>query len=273
MDRGDASAREHLRRLLERGGRWDELAAILEQEASSAQATEDKIATEKKLAQLHEVKRKDLASAGEAWARIAELLSGDEAPIQTAIKLFEKAQRSDLACQVIEQNAASIEDRDDRAALYVRLAELHEKSGRLAEAGEGYVLAAETDGSLRSWGSAERSFSAAENGIVQRSRRSSEPSSRPTRRSAPRFWPGRRVCSAKPATRRKLFSYVDEASKLQPDNDGYAAEVEKRLRRSGAFRGIGRVLRRSRCAGDRQEKTRAAVQARRRDSVDAPRRP
>src|SRR5262249_41413377 len=84
IDRGDSSARDHLRRLLERGGRWDELATVLEQEASAASDVETKIGLEKKLAQLHEVKRRDFVAAGDAWARIATLLTGDQNPIQTA---------------------------------------------------------------------------------------------------------------------------------------------------------------------------------------------
>jgi tetratricopeptide (TPR) repeat protein len=82
IDRADATAREHLRRLLERGGRWDELAALIEQEAMATADDEAKIALEKKLAQLHEVKRKDFVAAGEAWARLASMLTGDEAPIK-----------------------------------------------------------------------------------------------------------------------------------------------------------------------------------------------
>ena len=103
IDRSDTAARDNLRRLLERGARWDDLAATIEQEAMGTSDVEAKIVLEKKLAQLHEVKRKDLVSAGEAWARIAALLPGDEASIQTAIKLFDKGQRRDSAAQVIAE--------------------------------------------------------------------------------------------------------------------------------------------------------------------------
>jgi cellulose synthase operon protein C len=47
IDRSDAAAREHLRRLLERGGRWDELSSVLEQEAIGAEDVEMKLALEK----------------------------------------------------------------------------------------------------------------------------------------------------------------------------------------------------------------------------------
>src|SRR5262249_5016808 len=39
IDRADDHARDQLRRLLERGGRWDDLATLLEQEAMSAPDT------------------------------------------------------------------------------------------------------------------------------------------------------------------------------------------------------------------------------------------
>ena len=48
---------------------YAELATVLEQEASAASDVETKIGLEKKLAQLHEVKRRDFVAAGDAWSR------------------------------------------------------------------------------------------------------------------------------------------------------------------------------------------------------------
>src|SRR5262249_15300281 len=111
LDRADDQARDQLRRLLERGARWDDLSTLLEQEAMGAPDVEQKITLEKKLATLHEQKRKDPASAAEAWSRIAQLVPGDETAIQTAVKLYEKGDRADLAAQVIADNVAAITEK------------------------------------------------------------------------------------------------------------------------------------------------------------------
>jgi tetratricopeptide (TPR) repeat protein len=235
IDRSDATAREHLRRLLERGGRWDELAAILEQEAMSTTDSESKIALEKKLAQLHEVKRKDFVAAGEAWARLAAILTGDEAPIQTAVKLFEKGQRRDLACQVISECAAAVDDKSVRAALYQKMGELYEKGGELVEAGEAYVQAAESDGVSKMWEAAERSFVAGERWdraayvVGQRAELTTEAK-------------GKAALLVKAATmlsragdEDSALVQVENASSLDPYNDDFAREVERRYTEATRF--------------------------------------
>src|SRR5262249_49501287 len=129
IDRADEQAREQLRRLLERGARWDDLASLLEQEAMGAPDVEQKIGREKKLGQLHEHKRKDLVSAGEAWSRIAAQSPEDESAIQTAVKLYERGERPDLAAQVIVDNVATVTDKAPRGALIQKLGDLRTKLG------------------------------------------------------------------------------------------------------------------------------------------------
>ncbi|MBN9161403.1 MAG: tetratricopeptide repeat protein, partial [Myxococcales bacterium] len=99
LDRKDESARTALMRLLERSQRWDELANVLEQEATIESDIETKVFLEKKLAKLQEDKRKDLVAAGDAWGRIARLTTDDDQAALTASKLFEKGERADLAAQ------------------------------------------------------------------------------------------------------------------------------------------------------------------------------
>jgi cellulose synthase operon protein C len=235
IDRTDATAREHLRRLLERGGRWDELAAQLEQEAMSTTDDEAKIALEKKLAQLHEVKRKDFVAAGEAWARLAAILPGDEAPIQTAVKLFEKGQRRDLACQVISENAAQVEDLPVRAAMYQKMGELYEKAGELGEAGEAYVQAAEAEGGPKMWEAAERSFIAAERWdraayvVGQRADLTSE-----SKAKAALLVKAATLLS-RAGDQDSALLQVENASSLDPYNDDYAREVERRYSEASRF--------------------------------------
>ncbi|HEX9296363.1 MAG TPA: hypothetical protein VF881_11020 [Polyangiaceae bacterium] len=235
LDRGDASARDHLRRLLERGGRWDELASVLEQEASAASDVEDKVALEKKLAQLHEVKRKDPVSAGESWARIAGLLAGDEAPIQTAVKLFEKGQRFDLACQVIAENAPAIDDKSGRAMLFQRMGMLYERAGKHAEAGEAFAQGAELESNIKLWDAAERCLVAGEKwdraayAIGQRAELTGDPKTRAALlvRAAGML--------TKAGDHVNALLYVEGASALDPYNDEYAGEIEQKYTEAERF--------------------------------------
>ena len=163
---GDGSqrrqARQSLTRLLERTQRWDDLAILLEQEASVAADIDLKIGLEKKLANLNEHKRKDFASAAEAWARIAQMSPDDDRAVATSAKLFERAGQLDAATRVIAENAGQIEDPVARGSLLERLAELREQLGDVAGAGDAFADAAEAEANARLWEHAERCFTAIE---------------------------------------------------------------------------------------------------------------
>ncbi len=161
LDRSDTAASESLRRLLEKASRWDELASVLEEEAMGASDVEEKISLEKKLATLHETKRKDLVGAGEAWARIATLSPDDQAA-WTAVKLFEKADRLDLAAQAIGDAVSGIDDKVQKGALLFKLAELRDKAGDGAAAAEAYMEAAQLTENAKTWQLAEDAFIKAE---------------------------------------------------------------------------------------------------------------
>lgn len=158
IDPGEANAREQLRRLLERASRWDDLAVLLEQEAEQEADVEGRISLEKQLAKLHETKRKDPAAAGEAWARIATLTPEDETAIGTAVKLFEKGNRLDLAAQCIGDNVGSIADDPARAALYKKLGELRRATGDLVAAGDAFGEAAKITSDPAGWEAAEQAY-------------------------------------------------------------------------------------------------------------------
>ncbi|MFO0739736.1 MAG: hypothetical protein U0270_27810 [Labilithrix sp.] len=162
LDRRDESARTALMRLLEKSQRWDELAVVLEQEATTEADLETKVFLEKRLARLQEEKRRDLVQAGEAWSRIARLVPDDDHAILTASKLFERGDRNDLAAAVIAESATSIEDPVPRGQLLQRLAELREQLGEHIKAGDSYAEAAESLRNGKLWDEADRLYSAAE---------------------------------------------------------------------------------------------------------------
>jgi hypothetical protein len=158
IDRGDDQARDQLRRLLERASKWDDLAMLLEQDAMSAPDPEQKIAIEKKLATLHETKRKDLVAAAEAWTRIVGLSPEDEAALNTAVKFFEKGERADLAAQAIGDNLIGFTEKNVRAPLLQKLGDLRLGLNDASGAGDAFAEAAELLGQPKIWEAAEKAY-------------------------------------------------------------------------------------------------------------------
>jgi cellulose synthase operon protein C len=241
IDRGDDQARDQLRRLLERGARWDDLATLLEQEAMSAPDVEQKIALEKKLATLHEQKRKDPVSAAETWSRIANLAPEDEVAIQTAVKLYEKGERHDQAAAVISDNIANVVDKPARGALLQKLGELRMKMNDPGAAGDAYAEAAEALGLAKVWELAEKGyiaagrFSDAANALDQRAQLTDG------KQQAALFAQVADLLlksNDPPAAITKL----EQASELDPANDTYAQALEEQLRKSDREADLVRFL-------------------------------
>ena len=151
-----------LRRLLERGQRWDDLAIFLEQQASQASDLEARIALERTLAKIHEDKRDDRVAAGEAWGRIAGLAEGDDEAIFSAVEHFEAAQVPAMAVSVIEDNLGGIGDESLQAELYGKLGELRGAAGDTLGAGDAWFEAASLVKTEELWGAAEAAYVEAE---------------------------------------------------------------------------------------------------------------
>lgn len=162
IDRKDESARTALMRLLEKSQRWDDLANLLEQEATIESDPDTKVTLEKKLAKLQEDKRKDMVGAAEAWARIARVLVTDDQAILAAAKLFEKATRVDLAAQILGEMAPGIDDHIARGQLMTRLAEYREQLNQIVPAGDAYAEAADALRNGKLWEEADRLYSSAD---------------------------------------------------------------------------------------------------------------
>ncbi|WP_437738492.1 hypothetical protein [Sorangium sp. So ce1335] len=161
LDPGDAQAQAELRRLLERSSRWDDLAALLEQEAAATYDVAQKIEIEKKLVSLHEQQRRDPIAAAEAWVRVATLSPEDGTAIQAAVKLFERGERFDLAAQVLSDAAVRFQDKLTRAPLLQKLGELRMRLGEPGAAGDAFSQAAELVRQPRLWEHAEKAYIAA----------------------------------------------------------------------------------------------------------------
>lgn len=229
LDRSDESARTALTRLLERTQRWDDLANLLEQEATVASDIEIKVALEKKLAKLQEDRRKDLIGAAEAWVRIARLTPEEDAPVSTAAKLYERASRSDLAASILAEHTPRIEDAMARGNLLERLGQLRETLDELEPAGDAYAEAADLLRSGRLWDEAERTFSASEqwgkaaHAAEQKGQLVDDPKqiAQCLARAGDYF--------AKAGDEDLALEKLESATNLDPLNDDYANQLAKRF--------------------------------------------
>ncbi len=186
VDRTDEAARSALTRLLEKAQRWDDLAMLLEQEATAETDIEKKISLEKKLAQMQETKRRDLGAAAEAWGRIANLTPEDERAILTARRKMSREGGRALAkaALVIDENVESVTDPVGRRGRCSNgSSELRELANDPAGAGEAFARAAEAKNDLRSMWSRRSVASAPSDGTAP-----------PTRPITERSWWGTRSC-------------------------------------------------------------------------------
>ncbi len=256
LDRGDEPAREQLRRLLERGQRWDELATLLEQEAMSAPDVEAKIALERKLATMHEQKRKDPGAAAEAWARIAALAPQDEASIQTAVKLFEKADQLAQAAGVLADNVGAIEDKATRGGLLVKLGELRTKLDEHGAAADAYGEAAEALGKVELWEKAEAAYARAErwaeaaSAVDQRASALEAASADPKKLAA--LAAEAADYFARAGDPGSAVEKLQKATELDPTDEGLATKLADRLREEGRLDElVTHLLARAEKVGDR----------------------
>ncbi len=224
----DPSVRDNLRRLLEKGQRWDDLAVLLDQEVMDAPDQEAQIGLLKKLAALHEQKRKDLVAAGEAWSRLATLMLGDENPITAAVKLFEKGNRFDLAAEVISDNVGAIDSADTRLTLQMRLGELREKTGDQGAAGEAYAEAADLGGGAKAWELAEKCWEKAERweDAAHATGEMANLAGEPRQQAALHAREAELLVRA--GDQASAILRLEQAADLDPSNDEYASALEAR---------------------------------------------
>lgn len=222
LDRADETARTALMRLLEKSQRWDELANLLEQEATIEQDTDTKVMLERKLAKLQEDKRKDLVAAGEAWGRIARLLPDDDQAILTASKLFEKGERVDLAANILSEHAPAIEDGVARGQLMQRLAELREQLGQIIPAGDSYAEAADSLRNGKLWEEADRLYSQADSWVKAANAAYQRGLLTGDLKQQAMFFARAADYLVKAGRPDEALSRLEEATDLDPLNDDYA---------------------------------------------------
>ncbi len=229
IDPESEDARSSLKRLLERAGRWDDLARVLEQEAELIDDVEARITAEKAIARVHEQKRKDPVGAGEAWTRIASLVPEDESALDTAVELFEKGGRQDRAAQAISESLPSVADDEVRARLLDKLGELRLAAGDPQAAGDAFAESAAVTKSAAVWHKAERAFATAE----AWDQAASAADERAELADAPRDKAKLYALEADYLTRSGdeagAIERLEQATELDPVDDELADELEDRL--------------------------------------------
>jgi len=162
LDRTDESARAALVRLLEKGQRWDDLAALIEQEAMSAADLEERITLEKKLADLHEKKRGDKREAAEALLRVVASSPKDDESLTRAVQLFAALDDFQRAAQAIDENVGALDAGPSKGQLLLKLGELRDRVGDVGGASEAYAEAGELLHDPDAWRRAEETAAKAE---------------------------------------------------------------------------------------------------------------
>ncbi len=229
---GDESANQ-LRRLLERAGRWNEVAELLRTQADQQSDLEARIAIEKDLSRLHQSKLDDPVAAGEAWGRIAGLAPGDDVAIDNAVKLFESGDRHDLAIQVITDNIHSVEDSTAKVELLTRLGTLRLDSGDASGAAQAYSDAASVSADLDLWELAETSYITAgelEQAVNANAERVRLLTDAPTKQAALLVKAAEYLVEA--GDHARALKSLFRATELEPENDQYAESVERHLQSS-----------------------------------------
>jgi cellulose synthase operon protein C len=228
LDPESEDSRASLKRLLERAGRWDDLARVLEQEAEMISDVEARITAEKAIARLHEQKRKDPAGAGEAWTRIAALVPEDDSALETAIELFEKGGRPDRAAQAISDALPSIASDETRAALLDTLGGFRLAANEPAQAGEAYAESAALMKNAAVWHKAEKAFAQAEvweqaaSAADERAQLADRPSDKAKLYAVEASYLSRAGDEASAVER------LEQATELDPIDDELAQELEQR---------------------------------------------
>jgi hypothetical protein len=242
LDVTDEGGRSQLKRLLEKGQQWDELAVVMAQEAEQVLDVEARISLEKALAKLHEQRRKDPVATGEAWARIAGLASGDEEAINTAVGYFEKGSRADLAVVVLTENLPAISDDATRAELLGKLGSLRQQTGDTLGSGEAYSEAATLTKDANLWESAEKAFVASEawdqaaTAVDERAQLEGGAITKAALYATEAEYLGKAGDDASAVLR------LEQATELDAVNEGYAGLLEARYREAERFADLASYL-------------------------------
>ncbi|MBM4373941.1 MAG: tetratricopeptide repeat protein, partial [Deltaproteobacteria bacterium] len=231
LDRSDRQARDRLLGLFEKQKRWDELAPMLEQQAMNAEDLGEKVAFERRLAEIHEKERNDVAAAAETWLRVLALAPGDPEALERAVSLYESLGQHAAAHQALEHALPSA-SAEDRPRLLGRSAELKAALGDLTGAAERHLEVAGLTGDAASTSKALE--------LLRQLGRYADCARLLEKRATTAEGSERAAVVAEAAEAHRLAGdpamallNLQEASLLAPDNDDYASQVLGALEAEG----------------------------------------
>jgi hypothetical protein len=242
LDRSDEVARNAMHRLLEKTQHWDDLAQLLEQEAMQAGDPEERIALERKLADLHEHKRGDKKEAAEALIRILGQTPKDEEILTRAVALFSAAGDAERAAQAIDDGIPDIDDGPVKAKLLARLGELRTQLGDAPAAADAWNAAAEILDDAATWKQLEDAGVAAERwdyaatAAGKRAEHEKTPAAQAVLRSTEADYLVR-AGDAKAAVER-----LELALEIAPEDEALATKLEQLLEQEGRFDDVAALL-------------------------------
>lgn len=114
LDPADAEASQNLRRLLQKGERWDELAGVLERAVLATKDAVEQQRTLVELARIHRDKRQDKADTADALEQLLALNPGDAAVRDELCDLWLELERWDDAVPLLEQRIATATGAEDK---------------------------------------------------------------------------------------------------------------------------------------------------------------
>jgi hypothetical protein len=231
-----------MHRLLEKTQHWDDLAQLLEQEAMQAGDPEERIALERKLADLHEHKRGDKKEAAEALIRILGQTPKDEEILTRAVGLFSAAGDAERAAQAIDDGIPDIDDGPVKAKLLSRLGELRTQLGDAAAAADAWNAAAEILDDAATWKQLEDAGVAAERwdyaatAAGKRAEHEKTPATQAALRATEADYLVR-AGDAKAAVER-----LELALEIAPEDEALATKLEQLLEQEGRFDDVAALL-------------------------------
>jgi tetratricopeptide (TPR) repeat protein len=126
-DVGDTSLLDELAALAGKLGAWDELVGILESGNQTTLDPDVLAVIGARLAEIHELQRRDLPAAISAWRRVLEARSDDVVALAALDRLLAVEQRTDELVAIVERRAELADDAGVRLVLLHRVAALYEE--------------------------------------------------------------------------------------------------------------------------------------------------
>lgn len=273
LDRSDEVARNAMHRLLEKTQHWDDLAQLLEQEAMQAGDPEERIALERKLADLHEHKRGDKREAAEALLRIQAQTPKDDELLARAVALFAAAGDAERAAQALDDCVHDLDEGQSKGKLLARLGELRGELGDPAASVNAWNAAAEMLDDAATWQKSEEAATKAERWDLaataagKRADHAKKPADQAALRATEADYLVRNGDGAAAIDR------LEQAVTLAPEDDELAIKLEQLLESEGRFDDLAAFLVR-RAEGTKDEDKAIALLKRcaafRRDRLEDP---